>query len=780
MSPFVGRSVRRVEDVRFLRGRARFVDDIEPAGTLHVAFVRSTQPHARIRRVDVSAARAAAGVAAVITGEDLVSLCGPLVARMDRPESIAVTRHLLPTDTVRFVGEPVVAVLAQSRGGAEDAAGLVEIDYDPLAHVLDAEAALEEGAPLLHADVPNNNAGHIEFASGDTAEAFDGRYRMFSKRFYAGRHAAAPLEARAAIASWDAADDSLTLWTSSQAPHLARTAIAHHFGLAETRIRVVSPDVGGAFGAKGFVAVEEYLLVALTRLVGRPVKWTADRYEDLVAGSHAKELTVYLDIAVDSEGHFKAFRARYIGNGGAYSLPFTTALLDPLHAATLLPSIYDIDSCAYSLDAVLTNKTWSAAYRGVGMTSGHTARELLIDEIAREMGMDPVDLRLKNCIPSRPYRSATGMQYDGGSYSEAIVRAQELVGYGGFREQQRSERAAGIFRGVGFSPFVEPTGFGSAIAQACGLSATFFDTVSVTMQPDGSVAVSTGLHSHGQGHETTLAQVTADALGVAMSDVRVSFGDTGRDVYGSGTYASRSAVVGGGAARRAAFDVRAKLVSIFADEREVSPADVELENGMAWVKGSPSTTTPVSALAATAYWGARSRPEGFEPTLTSTRHYDPPQTYSNGVVVAIVRVDVETGLVEVERCVVVEDCGVMLNPMVVDGQIAGAVAQGIGAALFEECHYDQAGQPRFATLMDYLYPLTTDVPTIEIDHIETPSPVTEGGIKGMGEGGTIAAPAAVVNAIYDALEPFAVELERTPVSPSYLLARLREATPSRA
>jgi len=773
--PWVGSPVLRVEDGRYLRGTARYVDDINLPGMMHMVFVRSALPHARIRSVDAARARELSGVSAVVTGAELAPVCPPLIAQMNRPESVPVTREVLAIRTVRFVGEPIVAVAASTRAVAEDAAALVEVDYEPLRHVVDAEAALAEGAPQLHDDVPGNNAGHVEFTAGDVEAGFSGAYRVFSKRFYAARHAAAPLETRAAIAHWDDAADELTLWTSSQAPHLARTAIAHHLGLPETRVRVISPAVGGAFGSKGFVTVEEYAAIALSQMTGHPVKWVADRYEDLTGGSHAKELIVQLEIAVDDDGRFRAFRGHYIGNGGAYSLPFTTALMDPLHAATLLPSLYAVGACAYSIDAALTNKTWSAAYRGVGMTSGHTARELLIEEIARDLDIDPVELRLRNCIPSHPYRSATGMEYDGGSYAEAVVRAQQLLDYKEFRIEQAADRARGKFRGVGFSPFVEPTGFGSAIAQACGLTSTFFDTVRVTVEPDGSVVVSTGLHSHGQGHETMLAQVTADALGVGVGDVRVLFGDTARDVYGSGTYASRSAVIGGGAARRAALEVRAKLLRIFGSELEVHPRDVDISDGVASVKGSPDVRMTVPELAAKAYWGALERQGDVDPTLTATRHYDPPQTYSNGVVAAIVDVDIETGLVHVERCIAVEDCGVIVNPMIVDGQMAGAVAQGIGAALYEECLYDDDGQPRFATLMDYLYPLATDLPTIELEHLQTPSPVTEGGFKGMGEGGTIAAPAAIVNAIYDALQPFAVKIDRTPVTPAYLIDRLSAA-----
>ena len=401
----VGRSMLRLEDPRFLRGLAQYVDDIHLPHMLHAAFARSPVPHARIVGIDTSQAVAAPGVAVVLAGSDLVGVARPLVARMERPESLSVTRNILAVDTVRYVGEPVVAVVASSRAAAEDAAELIEIDYDPLRAVTDAEAALSSDAPLLHGDVPENNSGHIEFEVGDIAATFAESAHVFSSRFYAGRHAAVPLEGRAAIADWDGGLGELTLWSSSQMPHLARVQIAGLLDLAENKVRVIAPAVGGGFGAKSNVAVEEFVTAHLSRLLGRPVKWIADRYEDLASGTHAKEMTIYLDIAVDADANFLGFRGRYIGNSGAYALPFASGLVDPVHAATLLPSLYDIGACRYEVDAPLTNKCWTAPYRGVGMTSGHTARELLIDDIARHLEIDPVELRIGNCIPSHPYRS---------------------------------------------------------------------------------------------------------------------------------------------------------------------------------------------------------------------------------------------------------------------------------------------------------------------------------------------------------------------------------------
>jgi carbon-monoxide dehydrogenase large subunit len=774
---YIGAPLPRLEDARFLTGTARYVDDVELSNMLHAAFVRSPFPHARIAGIDSEQARTLPGVTLVLTGEDLRDDAPVLISKMDRPESRPVERRILPIDKVRYVGEAVVAIVAESRAVAEDACELVEIEWEPLPPVVDAEAALEAAAPVLHDDLGDNNIAHAFDEGGDVERALRESKHVFSKRFYAGRHHAAPLEGRAAVVSWNVLTDEITMWSSSQMPHMARMFIAPLIGVPERNLRVIAPAVGGGFGSKSNIAIEEFVLFHLARRVGRPVKWVADRYEELASAAHAKEMWILLDIGVDDDGRFTAFRGHYIGNVGGYSLFPWTGFIDPLHAATLLPSLYDVRNVRWEVDTALTNKCWSAPYRGVGMTSGHTAREVLIDEIARALDIDPVELRIRNCIPSEPYSSAIGMNYDGGSYAESIRRAQELVDYERFRSEQRGLREDGRYVGIGFSPFVEPTGFGSDVAKACGLPAEFFDAATITVTPDGSVNVSTGLHSHGQGHETTFAQIAADTLGVKLEDVKVTFGDTGIDPFGSGTYASRSAVVGGGAVMRAARDVRRKLLELAAHAMEASPDDMELVDGVAHVRGAPQHTMTVADIAGFAHFGGHRRPEGLEPALTATRSYDPPETYANGTVVAVVEVDAATGVVHLLRLIAVEDCGVMLNPLVVDGQIAGAIAQGIGAALYEECIYDDSGQLLTGTLMDYLYPTTMQVPDIEIDHFETPSPRTEGGIKGLGEGGTIAAPAAVVSAVADALVPFGVTIDRTPVTPAYLLEQIVRAAP---
>jgi carbon-monoxide dehydrogenase large subunit len=751
------------------------MDDVSVPGALEVAFVRSTVPHATIRSIDKSRAEALPGVTAVVTAEDIEGIAGPFVTAMDRPELRTCTRPQIARDKVRFVGEIVAAVVATSRYVAEDARELVEVDYEPLPVVVDAERPFEEEGALIHDDIPENSYAHIEWEKGDVDGLFESATRVYSKRFHARRQTAAPLETRGVIARWDESSREMTVWNSTQMPHIAQVFLGMALGLPASQLRIIAPDIGGGFGNKSNVYTEEAIIPAIARLLGRPVKWIEDRSESLSASSHAKELVIYLDIAVGEEGRFLAFRTHIVGDGGAYPSHPNTSLIDPLTAATLTPGLYDIQALRYTIDSVVTNKAPAHAYRGVGWSPGHTARELLVDEIARDLGMDPVELRLRNMIPSEPYTNLTGMAYDDGSYRESVERALEMVGYEDFRERQAAARREGRYIGIGVSPFVEPTAWGSAAARVAGFPVEFFDSSNVTMEPDGTVIVRSGTHNHGQGHETTLAQVAAEQLGVQPEQVKLISGDTASAVRGSGTYASRTAVIAGGSVMRAATDVRNRLFEVAAHLMEANVHDLELGEAEVRVKGSPDRGTPLTDLAFLSYLGGPALPPGFEPGLSSTRFYDPPDTYSNGTAIAVVEVDPETGEISIERIVAVEDCGVMLNPMIVEGQVAGAIAQGIGAALLEETAYDEGGQFVSATLMDFLYPSSTEVPPLEIDHIETPSTVSEGGMKGVGEGGTICTPAAVLGAVADALREYDIKIESSPIGPSDVVALVTAA-----
>ena len=775
---YLGARVLRVEDARFLMGRATYVDDVQLPGMLHAAFLRSPYGHARIASIDADRARAHPGVVAVLTGADFEPI-PPFVTSVPRPDVKTSRRHVLPLDKVRHVGEAVAVAVATSRDLAEDACELIELDLEPLPAVVDAEAALEPDAPVVDESLGDNRYAHIEYERGDVEQAFARADRVFSKRFHVGRVAAAPLEGRAIVADFDPSSSSLTIWASTQFPHYLRTLLAGPLGVPENNLRVVAPAVGGGFGLKCSLFVEDVIIPHLARTLARPVKWIEDRYENLAASGHAKELVCYLEAAVNDDGRLLAFRGRYVGDGGAYQCHPWTCLIDTLCAATILPGTYAIDAVRYEVDQAITNKCPGSAYRGVGWTSGNTARESLIDDIARGLGMDPVELRIRNTIPEAPYVTLTGFEYDGGSYIQSQRKAMELVEYDAFRERQRRAREEGRYLGIGFSVFVEQGAWTAAMAKVNGFGEYgFLDSVDVTMEPDGSVTVTTGLHSHGQSHETTFAQLAADVLGVRLESVRVVQGDTAGVAYSHGTYGSRSAVIGGGAILRAAGEVRDKLLKVAAHALEVSEEDIDLYDGRATVRGAPARSLSVAELTAKAYFGV-DRPPDLEPALTSTRSYDPPQTFSNACIVAVVEVDVGTGLVDVQRMAIVEDCGTIMNPMVVEGQIAGAIAQAIGAALYEELPYDEDGQLLAASLMDYLYPSTMEVPPMAMAHIETPSPVTEGGFKGMGEGGLVGGPAAVVNAVADALSPLGVTIEETPLTPSRVLG-LIEAARSRA
>ena len=771
---YVGARVLRTEDPRFLAGRATYTDDVHLPGLLHAAFVRSPHPHANVVRIDAEPARALPGVVAVFTQDDFAERVAPLTTTLNRPDVKSVTRPALESWRAYFVGQPIAVVVATSRYVAEDAGEAIELEWDVLEPVLDPEAALLPDAPVLRPELGGNNYAHIEFERGDVERVFTEAQHVFSKRFHHGRSSAAPLEARALVALSDAMTGELTVWSSSQFPHFYRTVLSTALGVPESQVRVIADAVGGGFGQKAAIYDEDLVIPAASMILGRPVKWTEDRYENLAATSHAKEVICDIEIAVDGDGTFRAFRGRYLNVGGAYPPYPTTSLLDPLAAASLLPSIYRIDAVGYTVDDPLTNRCPSGAYRGVGWTPGHSARETLVDDVARALNLDPIELRLKNLIPDEPFESLTGMKYDGGSYSASIRKIMEMMDYEGLRERQRRLRDDGRFLGIGFSPWIEPTAWGSKMARANGFTFDYYDAASVTVEPDGSVLVTNGSQNHGQGHETTFAQLAADVLGVPFDSVRVVQNDTARAAYGAGTGASRSAVVSGGAIIRAGREVREHLLALASEAMEVNLADLELVEGEAHVKGSPQRSMTVKEIAGYAYFGGHSQPEHAAEGLSATRAYDPPETYSNGACAVVIEIDPETGAYALEKVYVCEDCGMILNPMVVDGQLHGGIAQGIGLATLEGISYDDGGQFLSASLMDYLYPSSTDVPAMEITHIETLSPVTEGGIKGMGESGTLAGEAAVLNAIADALAPFGdIRITKTPIGPSEIRDLIR-------
>jgi aerobic carbon-monoxide dehydrogenase large subunit len=745
--------VPRVEDARLLRGRGRYVADLAPPGTLHVAFVRSPLPHARIAAVDVAAALAAPGVVACITGPDLAPSARPLRAESRMRDYYATPQPPLALDKVRFVGEAVVAVVAASRYLAEDAAELVRVDYDELAPVVEPGAAIVDGASLLHEEARTNVILRRAFTQGDVAAALAGARHVVRDRFRFRRHAGVAMEGRGCLAEHDRGSGLLTLWTATQVPGMVRDLLAGLLDHPAHLIRVVAPDVGGGFGLKSVVYPEEVALAALARRLGRPVKWVSDRREDLLTSTQAWDEQIEAELGLDGDARVVALRARVLTDVGAYSTFPWTASIEAIQVISFLPGPYRVPHYHGEALGVATSKAPMGPYRGVGRPVSAFVMEGLLDRAARRLGLDPIEIRLRNLIRPEdlPYRSASGVVWDTGSFVESLTVLAETADYAALRAEQA--RGDGRLLGIGVASYVELTGVGSAIPASPGADiATGTEGATVRVDASGTVTASFGIASQGQGHETALAQIVAEELGARLADVRVIQGDTAQGPVGTGTYASRTAVIAGGAATLAARALREKALAIAAHQLEASVDDIDLVDGRAWVRGAPDRAVTLRQLARAAYGGQKRLPRGMEPGLEATRFYDPFfGTAGNGSHLALVEIDRDTGVVRVLRHVVVEDCGRIINPLIVSGQSVGAVVQGIGAALLEEVVYDEGGQPITASLMDYLIPSATDVPSVTVVHLERPSPTTLGGYKGVGEGGTIGAPAAIANAVADAL-----------------------------
>jgi aerobic carbon-monoxide dehydrogenase large subunit len=772
----VGAQVRRVEDPRVLLGKSRYVDDVRLPGTVALAFVRSPYAHAKITRVDVSAAQAHPEVLAVLSGADVAGVIPPLRVEYDpviAPKHKACDWPVLAQERIRFVGETIAAVVATNRYLAEDAAALVEVEYDPLDVIWDAEKALEPGSPLVHEEWGDNIMQVLHAEIGEVARAFQDADCVVAERFTTGRHMALPMETRGCLASFEPATDSLTLWTSTQVPHVVRLHLALVLNFPEHHIRVVAPDVGGGFGLKAHLFGEEVVAAFLARRLGRPVKWIEDRREHLTASLHAKQQVVQAELALKKDGTILGVTGRFISDVGAYSdYPWGSAL-EAGHAASAVPGPYKVPAYRFEALSVATNKATLGLYRGVGLPTAVLVMERLMDLAAQKLGIDPVELRLRNmiCKEDHPYTTITGAEIESGSHQESLRKALEMLGYEGFRVQQRQFREQGRYIGVGLGCYVEGTAPSSQAVQAMGPPVGGYESATVRMNVTGKVTVLVGTHSHGQSHETTLGQVAADELGVPLADVRVIEGDTTAVPYGWGTWGSRSAVTGGGATILASRKVREKIFRVASRLSELPIDDLELADGIVRRKQDGAVLVPIREIARRVLYG---QVTGEEPGLEATSHYEPPPlTHANATHLATVEVDIDTGQIKLLRYIVVEDCGTIINPMVVDGQIQGGVAQGIGTALYEHAIYDENGQFLTGTLMDYLVPTAADVPRVEIGHIVSPSPYTPGGIKGMGEGGAIAPPAAVANAIADALSPFGVvRINEIPLTPERVLAAI--------
>ena len=777
----VGARIKRTEDPRLLTGLGAYTDDRQVMRVLHVAFRRSDQAHARIRSIDCSAARAAPGVVAVLTAEDLSAAVRPLVATSRMPNYYPTPLLPLAQHKVRYVGEPVVGVIAQSRYHAEDALELIAIDYEPLAAVSDPEAAARSGAALLHEEAGSNVLVSREFKRGDVDAAAQSAPVRVKGRFRMHRKTALAIEPRACLAEYEAGREALTLHSATQVPGIVRDALATALDIPGHQIRVVAPDVGGGFGGKGSLYPEEIFVCAAARQLRRAVKWTSDRLEDLAASNQAFDEIVDAELALDADGRILALSADVIGDVGAYSVYPWTAGLEPVQVVSFLPGPYRIQHYRARTRAVATSKAPTGPYRGVGRPISTFVMERLMDMAAARIGMDAKDIRLKNLVAAEelPYKVASGIVWDKSGFQECLNAACAAIGYGSLRAEQKEARAAGRWVGIGIACYAELTGIGSRISVAPGMPInTGTETAIVRIDSTGAVTAAFGVAAHGQGLETTLAQIVAEHLGARFDDIRVVQGDSSAVPGGTGTYASRSMVLAGGAGTLAAQAVREKVLNAASHLLEASVADLVAEDGRVTVVGTDRSIS-FREVARAVYSELARLPAEARGELAATRTYDPVfGTTSAATHVATVEIDPETYEVRVERFVVAEDCGRLVNPLIVDGQVHGGVAQGIGAALYEEVIYDERGQVTTGSLVDYLVPSACEIPPMLVVHLESESPTTLGGFRGMGEGGTIGAPAAVANAVADALAPLGIEINELPATPERLF-RLIEAARAR-
>ena len=762
---FVGARVSRVEDPRLLRGQGQYVADVNVPGMLSVAFVRSPHAAARIAKIDTRVAAGMPGVVAVWTAMD----ARLQIVHQDQD----LTQTVLASGQVRFVGEPVVAVIAQDAYLAEDAADAVEIEYDAQEPVLDARGSQHDEPRQVHAGRSN-----VVFTRTTTTdgfqEAFSSAPRHVSLPFTTKRQAATPIEPRAVAALPDPFGERLTVYVTHQSPHEVRRQLAQILGWPEQRVHVVVPEVGGGFGIKAMFYPEYAVVAEAARRLGRPVKWVSDRREAFLSDAHARDAAHVVEVAFTDAGRILAVQDHIYGDTGAWPLwNFPGAVGEATWAADMLPGPYQIPHVSIEITVVFSNKAPLGPYRGVGGPIGAQVQEGIIEGVARALGRDPVEIRRVNLIEDDqfPYRSATGQLYDQGSYGASMDAALRLINLEKFRDDQRRLRREGRYLGLGLCVFVEPSAFAESEAGSVP-----YESVELRMDTSGTVTATCGLGPTGQGHETTLAQIIAGQLGIRVQDVTVLHGDTDNAPVGGGTGGSRSGTIGGGAALSASARLKDKIVTLAAHMLEASRDDIVLADGRAEVTGVPGHGVPIADIARRAYLEVGALPEGVEPGLEVLVRYKPPMaaTYSNGTHAAVVEVDVQSGLIQVLDYVAVNDCGVVINPTIVEGQIQGGVAQGIGSALLEELHYDEAGQLTTTSLMDYLLPTFVDVPPMRVEHMETPS-LSLGGFKGMGEGSLIASPPAVANAITDALAPFGVLVTDIPVSPDQVLRWVTEA-----
>ncbi|MFK7775386.1 MAG: xanthine dehydrogenase family protein molybdopterin-binding subunit [Saprospiraceae bacterium] len=763
MTKYIGKSVKRVEDKRFITGQGKYTDDIKMPGMVYAYILRSPYAHATVNSINTDAAKNAEGVVAVYTGADIPEAiagvpCGWQVDFKNGDTMKEPPHPLLVRKKVRHVGDGVAIIIAATRANAKDASELIDVDYDIHDAVTDPKAAAQEGAPLVHEDAPNNTAFDWQLGNPkeEVAAALASAAHVTELDFVNQRVVPNAMEPRSAIGHYDTAYDKYTLYTSTQNPHLTRLLMcAFVLGLPEHKVRVVGPDVGGGFGSKIFHYIEEALVIWCSKQIELPIKWTSDRSEAFLTDAHGRDHVTNAKMGFDADGKIVALQANTFANMGAYLSTFAPAVPTYLHG-TLLQGLYTTPKINVDVTATFTHTNAVDAYRGAGRPEATFLLERLIDLAALEMDMDPAELRFKNFIPAfdgveqEGYVTQVALQYDSGNYEPVLNRALEMVGYEAFREEQKNQ-ADGKLLGIGFSTYIEACGIApSAVVGALGARAGLFESAQVRVQPTGKVSVYTGSHSHGQGHETTFAQVVADRMGIPLEDVEIIHGDSDSVAFGMGTYGSRSLAVGGSAIVKSIDKVLEKGAKIAAHLLEASADDLDYAEGKWTVKGTDKSVG-FGDVSLTAYV-PHNYPEGLEPGLDFSSFYDPANfTYPFGAHVAIVEIDKETGFTKLKRFIAVDDVGNVINPMIVDGQIHGGLAQGIGQAMLEGAIYDETGQLINGSYMDYCMPRADDFPSFEIDRTVTPCPHNPLGVKGAGEAGCIGSTPAVVNAVMDAL-----------------------------
>lgn len=773
----VGARVRSVGAGRVLLGKTSYVDDIQRPGMLYLSFARSTVPHANLNSVDLGRVLLSDGVTDAVSGRDMRGEILPFPILASPAGTRPVNKYPIATEKVRYVGEIVAAVLSSSRAFAEDATELVDVDYVTRRAVMDPEEALRDNSSLVIDEWGSNEAYATEIRAGDVDRAFRDAHHVSKERFRIQRQYGAAMEPRGVIADYDAASDSLTLFSATQWPHVVRTILAQMLGMGEHKIRVIAPDVGGGFGNKQDVYPEEVLAAYLSKKVRRPVKWTASRSEDMLSTVHARDQIHHVEIASARDGTLLGVRDKIIADLGAFH---TMSIGPQLVTIGTLSNAYKIKNWHIELRCAVTNKTPVGAYRGFGASESNFAIERSIDMIARDLKLDRAKLRLKNFIEPQefPYETALGSTYDSGNYAKCLKMGLAMVRYDEFKPKQEALRKKGKLIGLGLSFAVESTGIGSSRQMALDGFKVYagYDSATVRVERSGGVTILTGLCPHGQGLDTTLAQVCADELGVGLSSVKLLWGDTQSVPYGFGTWGSRSAITGSSVVKMSASKVKEKARKIAAHALQVPLSELEFDGGVFSSIRTSKKSISLREVAEKAY-SASDLPRGMEPGLEATSFYDPPRpAYSYAVHLPIVEVDPESGLVKILSYDVVHDCGTMINPSIVEGQLHGGIAQGIAGALLEELKYDEDGQFISASFLDYLLPTASDVPDIANKYTETPTDINPLGVKGTGEGGAIAPPAAIASAVEDALSHLGVRITETPITSEKLATMIRAAT----